>query len=98
MSDANVLLQSIEIKGEATVLHAPGAVTLDAYPLLVYAPIHHGPAVCTEDNQTPVEEIVKAFAVNPNAVDVAALYHTTTHHVFQAIQYAQAVGYASIKG
>ena len=96
MADTNELLQPITISGNASVLHAPGAVRLDAYPLLVYAPIQHGPAICTEDNQTPVENLAKAFAVNPLVDDVAALYQTTPAHVRQAIQYAQAVGYATL--
>lgn len=85
------LLKQIKITGTATVLHKPGAVKLDGFPLLAFAPSQHGPGIRTEDKGVPVADIATEYAVNPDAEAVAAKFGTTAAHVAEAIRYAAAV-------
>jgi hypothetical protein len=83
-------LPKIEVSALAAVTHKPGAVRLDGYPLLVYAPVQHGPGIRTEDNGTPVADIaVRASEVSDLAV-LAAQFGTSAEHVRQAISYTLA--------
>jgi uncharacterized protein (DUF433 family) len=94
MSDlATEFLKTVKVKGEVSILHKPGAVKLDGYSLLAYAPGQYGPGVRTEDKGVPVADIATEFAVNPNAEAVAAKFGTTAAHVADAIRYAAAVGF-----
>ncbi len=74
------------------VQHKPGAVRLDEYSLLVYAPNQHGPGVRTEDRGVRVSDIVAAFARLSDESKVAAELGTTAAHVDQALSYASSPG------
>ena len=94
MSDALIDLSHITITGQASVLHRPGAVRLDDYPHLVYAPEQYiGKGICTEDNGTSVADIANELAINPDIAAVVAKFATTEAHVRDAIQYALKVEY-----
>jgi uncharacterized protein (DUF433 family) len=90
-------LKTVKVVGEASVLHKPGAVRLDGYPLLAYAPSQHGPGIRTEDNGTPVADIVTELAVNPSVQAVAAKFNTTAAHVADAVRYATDTQFISIE-
>jgi uncharacterized protein (DUF433 family) len=77
------------------VLHKPGAVRLDGYPRLVFAPMEHGPGIRTEDNGTPVADIAAAVAETPDYEALAAKFQTTPEHVAEAVRYAVETGFAS---
>jgi uncharacterized protein (DUF433 family) len=103
MPDATIdligeLLKTLKVKGTAEVLHKPGAVRLDAYPLLVYAPSQHGPGVRTEDKGVEVSAIVDDLALGLGVDAVAAKHGTTEAHVEDAVKYAVATGYAAAGG
>jgi uncharacterized protein (DUF433 family) len=72
----------------ATAEHREGAVRLDGFPLLAYAPDQHGPGVRTEDKGVLVSEIVAASADQPDHAALAARFGTTADHVKQALAYA----------
>ena len=90
-----IKLEDVKVTGTAAVLHAPGAVRLDDYPHLVFAPLQHGPGIRTEDNGTAVADIAAAAAETPDYAALAARFRTTADHVADAIRYALAAGYAS---
>lgn len=71
----------------AEVTHKPDAVRLDGFHLLTYAPDQWGPGVRTEDNGTPVAEVVAAAAAEPDHEKVAEKFGTTAEHVKQALAY-----------
>lgn len=89
-------LKTLKISGTAEVLHKPGAVRLDAYPLLAYAPTQHGAGVRTEDKGVAVADIATEYAVNPSVDAVAEKFGTTPAHVVDALKYAEAVGFAEV--
>lgn len=106
-SKFNINMPAIEkVNAKLEVVHKPGAVRLDGYPLLVYAPLQdshnhpdfakphdptvHGPTIRVENNGTPVSVICQELAVNPDVEAVAAKYSTTAEHVRQAHDYAVA--------
>jgi hypothetical protein len=95
MAAALIDLKEIRVTGTATVLAKPGAVKLDDYPLLVYAPRQHGDGIRTEDSGAAVAEIATAAAETPDLAALAARFGTTTNHVVDAIRYALDAGYAS---
>ena len=78
----------VEVNAAVDVTHKPGAVKLEDFPLLAYAPIQHGPGIRTEDNGTPVADLCNALAVNPDVEAVASKFGTTADHVRQAHDYA----------
>jgi hypothetical protein len=86
----------VKIAVNVSVLHNPGSVRLDAYPLLVHAPGQHGPEVVTEDKGMPVSSICNALSVNPDVVSIAARFGTTPEHVTQAVAYAHAAGLTAL--
>lgn len=89
------IIKSVAVTGSATVLHKPGAVRLDDYPLLVFAPIQWGQGVRTENNGTPVADIAVAFAeVGGTYAAMAERFGVTEDHVHQALKYALATGFA----
>lgn len=91
---ADEFLKQLKVTGTATVLHKPGAVRLDGFPRLCYAPGQWGPGVRTEDNGTPVADIAAAFVeASGNADAVAARFATTPDHVADAVKYAAAAGF-----
>jgi hypothetical protein len=92
-SVAEAILKRVKVKGEASVLHKPGAVRLDGYPRLVYAPGQHGPGIRLEDGGATVEDVIAAYRETPDAARVAAKLKTTPEHVADAVRYAAAVGY-----
>lgn len=96
MDLADAILKTVRITGTATVLHKPGAVRLDGFPLLVHAPGQHGPGIRTEDNGTPVEDLCLAAAENPNLDAVAARFGTTVNHLLQALDYAAKAGFVTL--
>ena len=86
----NLPLPKLTIAAVAEVTHKPGAVRLDGFPLLVYAPTQHGAGIRTEDHGIPVADIAtKAAEVSDLAV-LAAAFGTTVDHVSQAIEYSLA--------
>ncbi len=95
MDISELVLKSVKLTGNIACLHKPGAVRLDGYPHLVYAPIFHGPGIRTEDKGVKVEDIAAEFAVNPSYEGVAAKFGTTAEHVADAIRYAVAAGAAT---
>lgn len=81
----------IRAAGSASVAHKPGAVRLDGYPLLTYAPKQWGEGVRTEDKGIPVLAVVSKFA-ELGSIDAAAeALGTTIDHVQACIDYARAV-------
>lgn len=99
MPDIDIIaefMKTLKISGTAEVLHKPGAVKLDGFPLLVYAPAQHGPGVRTEDVGASVADIATEYAVNPSVGAVAAKHGTTAAHVVDALKYAEAVGFAEV--
>jgi uncharacterized protein (DUF433 family) len=86
-------LKTVRIVGTANVLHKPGAVKLDGFPLLAFSPSQYGPGVRTEDRGVPVEAIATEYAANPDAEAVAAKFGTTAAHVADALKYAHAVNF-----
>jgi hypothetical protein len=97
MSEASVPLGPVKIAADATVLHKPGAVLLTGYPLLVYAPMQHGPGIRTENNGVPVADIAAEVAVNPDYVAVAAKFAVTVGHVEQAVDFAVKAGFLAVE-
>ncbi len=93
---AAIDLAKIALKASAAVLHKPGAVMLDGYPHLVYAPAQHGPGIRTENNGTKVEDIASAVSETPDYEILAARFGVTTDHVADAVRYAVAVGFAAV--
>jgi len=91
MADATLPTGPIQIVGSAECVARPGSISLDAYPLLTFAPEQHGKGIRIEDNGTTVAAIAEAFALQPDAVAVASKFATTAEHVRQAIDYAIAV-------
>lgn len=91
----DLILKTVKVSGDVEVLHKPGAVKLDGYPLLVFAPIEHGPGIRTEDNGTLVSDIATAAAESPDFGQLAAKFGTTEAHVADALKYAVATGYAT---
>jgi hypothetical protein len=95
MAEFNVKLADSKVRMSTEVLHKPGAVRLDGYPLLVYAPAQHGEGIRTEDVGASVAEICLALAETPDVAAVAVKFRTTPEHVEQALAYAQAMATAT---
>jgi hypothetical protein len=91
----DLILKNVKVSADVTVLHKPGAVRLDGYPRLVYAPSYHGPGIRTEDNGTPVADIAAAAAETPDYGALAGRFGTTPEHVAEAIRYAVEAGAAT---
>jgi hypothetical protein len=84
--------------------HKLGAVRLDSFPLLVFAPMQeshdhpdfsaahnplvHGNAVRTEDRGILVSDIVVKAATMPDYQQLADYFGTSTEHIHQVIDYA----------
>jgi len=83
-----IQLKNPSVSIHLDVLHKPGAVRLDEYPLLTYAPMEHGPGIRTEDNGTLVSDIVVEYEKIGDNEKVAQKFMTTKEHVQQAIQFA----------
>jgi hypothetical protein len=93
-SPVDDFLRNLKVQGTVQVLNKPGAVKLDGFPRLAYAPGQWGPGVRTEDKGVPVAEIATAFATasgNPGAV--AKQFNTTEAHVMDAVRYAEQAGF-----
>lgn len=86
-------MKTLKIKGEVAVLNKPGAVLLNGYPGLVYAPAQHGPGIRTEDKGVPVSAICDDVVAGLTFEAIAAKHGTTVDHVADAIRYAEATGY-----
>jgi uncharacterized protein (DUF433 family) len=86
-------LKTVKVTGTATVLDKPGAVKLDGYPMLAYAPAQWGVGVRTENNGTPVSDIAIAAAETPDFQVLADRFGVTVEHVAEALRYALAVGF-----
>jgi hypothetical protein len=102
MSDEN--LKSDAIRAEANLIaerHVQ-ARRLEAYPLLVVAPLQeshahpafgredqvdHGPMLRTEDRGVPVADIAAAAGTTPDPGALAERFGTTAEHVRQALAY-----------
>jgi len=95
MADLTFDLAKLKLKLGFAVTHKPGAVRLDAYPLLAYAPAQHGPGIRTEDKGIPVADIVAKVAELPSFDALAAHFGTTADHVAQALAYAVEVSPAA---
>jgi hypothetical protein len=91
----DLILKTVKVSGDVEVLHKPGAVKLDGYPLLTFAPLQHGAGIRTEDNGTPVSDIADAAAASPDLGTLAAKFGTSEAHVADALKYAVATGYAT---
>jgi len=87
---ASVQADTPRVVFRAEVTHKPGAVKLDhvKYPLLVYAPVQHGPGIRTEDNGSAVHDIAVMSVLLPDVAQLAAHFGTSVEHVRQAIAYA----------
>lgn len=83
-------VERIKIALKADVTHKPGAVRLDEYPLLVYAPTQHGAGIRTEDRGVPVAKIAAKAVEMPDHDQLAEHFGTTAAHVKQAIAYVLA--------
>lgn len=103
MSDANLspaglvemLMKNVKISGTATCLHKPGVELLDGYPHLVFAPLQYGPGIRTENNGTPVADLVNDLALGLS-YDAVAEKHGVTHaHIEDAVRYATKAGYCT---
>lgn len=94
----DLIVKSIKLTGDVECLHKPGAVRLDDYPHLVYAPEQHGRGIRLEDTGVAVADIAAAFAVTPSCEAVASQFNTTADHVAEAIRYAVAAGAAITEG
>ena len=94
MADAILPAGPIAIIGTADCVARPGSISLDAYPLLTFAPEQHGIGIRTEDNGTTVAAIAEAYAVNPSTDAIAAQFATSADHVAEAIRYAIATALA----
>jgi uncharacterized protein (DUF433 family) len=94
MSDANLDTGPIAIIGTADCVARPGSVSLDAYPLLTFAPEQYGKGIRTEDKGVSVVDIATAYATNPNAEAIAAQFAISAAHVADAIRYAIATAFA----
>lgn len=94
--DIEFPLPEIRLSAELSCLHKPGAVRLDGYPRLVYAPAQHGREVRTEDHGVKVSDIVVAFAATPDPETVAAAFGTSPEHVAEAVRYAVEAGAAAV--
>jgi hypothetical protein len=95
----NVDLESVKLAGSAEVLHRPGAVRLDEFPGLVFAPAQHGPGIRTEDSGASVEAICMAAAVaTEQGQDLDAIadrFRTSPEYVRQAIEYGSRIGFTT---
>lgn len=91
----DLILKKVKLSGDVEVLHKPGAVKLDGYPLLTFAPLQHGAGIRTEDNGTPVADIAVAAVQTPDLATLAAKFGTSAAHVADALKYAVATGYAT---
>ena len=88
------ILKTVKVKGTVEVLHKPGAVKLDGFPGLCYAPGQWGPGIRTENNGTPVADIATAYSeMSGNTDAVAAKFGVTVDHVVDAVKYAMQAGY-----
>jgi hypothetical protein len=90
MAEFNIQLPDMEFAVRGEVLHKPGAIRLDNYPLLVYAPTQWGEGIRTEDVGASVEDICLALSEGQGVHDVAKRFETTPAHVVQAAVYARA--------
>lgn len=91
MGENNIDLSDLDVSVGVNVTHKPGAdLSIHDYPLLVHAPGQHGPGVRTEDNGTPVADIVGKAAEMPDYDQLAEHFKTSRAHVEQAVAYAVA--------
>ncbi len=92
---AQINLNGVKVKGEATVLHKPNAIRLDAFPKLVYAPRQYGDGIWLEDGKASVRDVAEKAATTPNYLAIAQHFGTSEDHVADAIRYASdpAIGY-----
>lgn len=96
---SDIPLDQFRFDGRATVLHKPGAVRLDAYPLLCYAPGQWGPGIRVASNGAEVADICAALAESAgNAAAVADRFGVTADEVYQAARYALESGAATTGG
>jgi len=94
MPDANIDTGPIQIIGSVECVARPGAVSLDAFPLLAFAPEQYGAGIRTEDKGVSVADIATAYATNPDANAIAAQFATSAAHIADAIRYAIATAFA----
>ena len=96
----NNKIDDIGVVANVSVFHQDGALKLDDFPLLVYAPMQvshnhldfkaafdpviHGPTIRVENSGARVEDICNELAVNGDLNEVAAKFRTTVAHVRQA--------------
>lgn len=71
----------------ATVEHKPGALRLDLYPLLVYAPKQWGEGVRVASNGARATEIAETLAAAGPAEAVARHFGVTLEELGQAARY-----------
>jgi uncharacterized protein (DUF433 family) len=88
-------LTGIKARGTATVLNKPGAVTLDDYPLLCYAPAQWGPGVRVASNGVEVAAVADALAGGRPAEAVASQFGVTPEEAAEAGRYASAAQLAA---
>jgi uncharacterized protein (DUF433 family) len=106
--DTSTKLEAADLKlaAQFTCTTTPGAIKLDAYPLLVHSPMQashnhpafkaqydplvHGALIRTEDRGVSVADIVVKAAEMPDTEALAKHFGTTSAHVRQAIDYAVA--------
>ncbi len=88
----DIKLPPVKVAVNLEALHKPNAVRLDGYPLLTYAPSQHGEGIRTEDNGTPIEDIVAKLAETKDPAATARAFGTSVAHVGQAAAYAHAHG------
>ena len=86
----NVSTDDVSIQLVGTVTHQPGAIRLDGYPCLVYAPKQLGPGVRLNDTHMEVEEIYHVYLSGEPIPDPARQYQTDERHIHEAIAYARA--------
>jgi hypothetical protein len=87
------LTKLVKVQATANVLHKPGAVRLDGYPCLCFAPKQHGDGVRTEDNGTLVADIATAACETPDYEQLAKRFKTSPAHISDAIRYAAETGF-----
>lgn len=86
---------SVQILLEGSVAHKPGAVLLNNYPGLVYAPQQHGDFVAFAHNGKPVDDVkshtAMAFAISA-ILDMARDLGVSFGDVCDALKYLRDCG------
>jgi hypothetical protein len=75
------------IKLVATTTHPPGAVRLDGFPRLAHAPKQWGEGIRTDDNGTPIVDLIAAVLAGQTFKGAAARFNTTADHAREAFAY-----------